>query len=328
MDLKEFDNHPDGCSGVTMFGNQYCLNGDEGIRKFFDQVNNAKSLHELPNPLFPLPQFDDKIAAVSGKLYHYTTADALLNIIKESKEKDSFDLHLSRIDYTNDTSEGGKIFSMVLKEFKDIIGDNELIYNFILPYFTDTQVTNREAFVCSFSTDKDSLPLWQGYANKGVGYNLAFDSKLLHTNGEVNNFFLVPVIYDCKLMCEITSCVLHKIYEFEFAKSFKNDSEEKEFEEMILEFCCLAQLAFKHPSFSYEHEGRIVILNSKSVEYKQQNGVIKPYTKLSLPKKLFTEITIGPLIEAEIAQLTIKNALASHGFECKVDISQAPVRFL
>ncbi|MCL2591471.1 MAG: DUF2971 domain-containing protein [Betaproteobacteria bacterium] len=344
MNLQEYENHPDGRSGVTMFANQYCYNGNEGVKKFIDVLSAATSVYDLPTPLFPLPLYSEKYknsgVPVWGGLHHYTSVETLLSIIQGAHKREDFTLHLSRIDYTNDFSEGGDIFSSVLKE---VVSKSDYEDFYAADYFpvwkNKSKIRNTYAF--SLSVDRDSLPLWQSYSNKGVGYNIAFNANALYSACVKEGVFLLPVIYDCNLMYRLTKFVLEKLNEL-CINSLNNDPRENhDIENKIWEFISLAQRSFKHPSYSYEREVRIVKIVDKSTldfseNYKHQKGVLKPYTEISLPKDIIGGVTVGPLVEAEIAKRTVEDALRTYGFWIdktnvhmpSVVISQAPVRFL
>jgi hypothetical protein len=314
--------------------NEHCYDINESINKFLNDVEVAKSFHEMPTPLFPLPFYNEKSKGngsvpISGKLYHYTSAESLLAIIENAKESKNFNLHLSRIDYVNDPSEGGSIFNRVCKEYLS----NEDYYSLLSPIIQQG-FEIKTGYVCSMSADKDSLPLWQCYANKGVGYNIMFDAKALYMACNEKNILLLPVIYDHKFMCNIMKPTFKKLC------SFRNRAKGKDLDDIlnkISEFISFAKLAFKHPSYSYEREIRIAtIINVKDApdteKYKQQNGIFKPYIEISLPKSIFGGVTVGPLVEAEIAKCTVEDALKAYNFgdmvARNVDISKAPIRFL
>jgi hypothetical protein len=321
-----------GSTNVTMFSNKYVVNGDENIKTFLNKIRNSESIDDIPS--WPFPLYDNNC---SNDLYHYTSADALLAIITNAKKEKNITLHLSRVDCVNDPIDGWMVFNDVLKDCKSKWTEEQNSAVTICEAYGFPN-SNCISYVCALSMDNDSLPLWNCYANKGVGYNMFFDvTTLYETCATSNNTFLIPVIYDCNLMYEIIVTVLEKLSHLLMDSYIIGRTDEVTIR--IIRFIALASLAFKHPSYSYEHEVRIVKIADKTTEcnineeYKQQGGILKPYIKMILPKEAFYGVTVGPLVEADIAERTMKNALRACRLweddrECCVDISKAPIRFL
>ncbi len=110
-------------------------------------------------------------------LYHYTSLDGLLGIIKDKA------IWATNILYLNDASEINYSKRLLIDQIyaykNDILMDKESIYKLkfidklidnINEYITDKEHSG--FFVCSFSEKKDLLSQWRGYCPEGIGLSL------------------------------------------------------------------------------------------------------------------------------------------------------------
>lgn len=117
-------------------------------------------------------------------LYHYTTPEGLLGIL----QSDSVKLRLTKASALNDMMEG-----KILKErYKSVCTKlyregkmNKKEYEFLME---NTKLDNngelkeseyRKMYICSFSLERDSLPMWNYYVKGGgyQGYNIGFSKS-------------------------------------------------------------------------------------------------------------------------------------------------------
>ena len=95
------------------------------------------------------------------------------------------------------------------------------------------------------------------------------------------------------------------------------------------------QFCFKDEHFSHEKEVRVIlripkdkdISNGLPTKYRTGNGYIIPYVEASVPKEAITSVTVGPLLEKELAEKNVKEMMESRGCSCKVHTSEVPIRF-
>ena len=98
----------------------------------------------------------------------------------------------------------------------------------------------------------------------------------------------------------------------------------------------------KNKAFMHEQEYRFILRipkkgNSPVIDFKTKKGVLVPYINLSLNKYLIKEITIGPLIEQDIAKRTLEFFLQQNGYKIRNDnnidegiiisSSEVPIRY-
>src|ERR1019366_3776800 len=133
--------------------------------------------------------------SVPSVLYHYTTTDGLLGIIK-SKE-----LGATNVLFLNDTSElvdAIKLFAAELEYDPLKLGERTgWIQTMILPNLDTADIDH---FVVSFCENGDLLSQWRAYGAQGFGYSLGFEPSALTRSplGDCfpSNRLLRKVIYD------------------------------------------------------------------------------------------------------------------------------------
>lgn len=307
---------------------------------------------------------------VPNTVYHYTSPSGLLGIVDNEENSKNAKLWFTRWDSLNDKNERYDI-QEVLKEYKELKGDSiPKEFQDAIQKLIDTDVDEWELppilwhyydmshlkcmnfsdpnpdniYICSFSTDGDSLPMWNYYSKSShyEGYALGIDvAKWEERVKELNGCALDirRVIYDekdkIKKIDEIVS---------ECEKDLKNESIQKirstilgtEYIEQNLSLrIARLQLIFKDKHFSHENEVRAIlkipkdkdISNELPTKYRTGNGYIIPYVEVSVPKEAITSVTVGPLLEKELAKKNVKEMLESRGCSCDVYTSEIPIRF-
>ena len=131
-----------------------------------------------------------------GWLWHYTSADGLMGIIKdEPNEHKNLHFWFTRSDCLNDPSEGKHILelfgqvstellskNLISQSFYEIIKDAEIpntqFINFPIPprkgYVHESvlDVAPCHAYICSFSLKEDALDMWRYYSKGNGGYGI------------------------------------------------------------------------------------------------------------------------------------------------------------
>jgi hypothetical protein len=133
-------------------------------------------------------------------VYHYTSVDAFVSMLKKMKEKDSNELVFwaSNVHYMNDPNELSFLYDELMNampelerdlEIKDMpfslflsLRKNQLGISFDLFKDIKDNVFNnifKNAYAVSFSKQKDALPMWSLYGCDGSGLCLEFDYNAL-----------------------------------------------------------------------------------------------------------------------------------------------------
>lgn len=120
-------------------------------------------------------------------IYHYTSNDVLMKIL------DGQSLRMSARHHLNDTLEGEQFFTLLEKH--DSHPDQEKIEavrQTLAPY---------EFFVTCFSSERDLLSQWRGYAKNGTGVAIGFRTQAIRAAiKRSHEALLYPVVYadDCR----------------------------------------------------------------------------------------------------------------------------------
>lgn len=227
------------------------------------------------------------------KLWHYTSADGLLGIIRnEQNEHQKLHFWFTRSDCLNDTSEGTHILSLfrqmcsdlllesaITQEFYDAIITAEIsnhqFVNFPIPSreeFTHESMLDCvpcHAYICSFSLQEDSLDMWRYYAkgNGGYGlkcYSLLFDKYKEYEYSDYEEeavFSLIRsyrVIYSDEEKKQILRDIIIDTFSA-YGKSDKSESEKNEEAKGFIQYTLKTfQFQFKHECYSSEQEYRFV----------------------------------------------------------------------
>ena len=268
------------------------------------------------------------------KIYHYTTIDALINIVSRKE------LWVTKWDYLNDMDElkvALDVCAVVLEEEKiksEVIKDVEKCINKSIRGngLTDSY------YICSFSCVEDSQLLWSNYS-KYDGINLEIDFAKIRENLDHSIMWDGLVNYDFKSQKECLRKTFYdefiNIADFGNIKSLKeiNKLQGREYEMLISHMsiiCELYSMFFKRSCFKGENEYRFVFAIDKKQEisFRNKNSIVIPYIKKEIESIDFiTRITIGPTNQIDIATKGIKELL--HYYQRDVDVvkSEIPLRF-
>lgn len=115
-----------------------------------------------------------------GIIYHYTSSDSLLNILKEKR------LWVSEVNFLNDSSELKFTIDILTKNFESdkalytwyqslspgphtdyILADNEFTHQFVSNRL-EHLCHSSNIFILSTSLDSDSLTVWSNYKRRRV----------------------------------------------------------------------------------------------------------------------------------------------------------------
>lgn len=304
---------------------------------------------------------------IDTPLYHYTSAESLNNIITGS----CVELWASQINCLNDKDEVIHVEKIYAKVCDDLFNSQKIdskFYRIIkkikppqeiyISYYQDlpdgveifgkssiqkyTKVPGTRYISC-FSTEKDSLPMWNYYSkgSRYEGYNIGIDYlnlkyHIYSLSGTGIDIKLIPVIYDDSKKEAFISGLLLKLYE---AKSFKGAT--PYIEEVIGDFLSYYSICFKNNCFSHEKEVRVVLslpndplpcaINQKDykIDYRVKDGFFIPYTVMEFPQNLVSSIMIGPLTFSDDVIDNQKEILAkmlkAKGYE-NFDIDHSNIR--
>jgi Protein of unknown function (DUF2971) len=268
-------------------------------------------------------------------LYHYTTQQGLLGIIKTQE------IWASHTQYLNDAREfrhGIAVVEEQLNAMKKetsnqektaLLGEMEL-------GFRGQEGTN--VCVCSFSEQKDALSQWRTYGGL-QGFSIGFSGAYLRAAADELNFWLAPVIYDEDQQRTVIRALLEDVLQENLQRTATSVEFERE-EPVPLGGNLGAYLnryapLLKHKSFSEEAEWRIISrplsCRAERFEYRAGASMLTPYFRIPLSsdkRRLnIEEVVVGPTPHPGQSVASLRGFLLRHDLrDARVSNSQVPYR--
>lgn len=298
-------------------------------------------------------EFHEKFmpAQYRGELYHYTSPAGLTSILLGDPK--AMTLWASRYDVLNDTTEGevaAKVYKEVCEEIEAPDGINLSAIAPTRTYLMQTTFNGKskitrpecERYVCCFSKDVDSLPMWNYYAkgNAYEGYNIEVDTARLNDSllrnwqGIEVSSEIYPVIYDEGEQRSLVKSFLQTVlsqYSASHASSVKY---------AISNQLDMWRLVFKSKYFEHENEVRVIVRVARStttkkspvaIKYRTKGMYVVPYIEMKLDKSCVLSVIIGPQQWNEQQKKhqseCIANLLKENQYSATVSCSEAPVRY-
>ena len=273
-------------------------------------------------------------------LFHYTSRDAFLNIIRTKK------IRATNILYLNDSEEFQYIFnlaSQILSEYPGI-SPNALSNKFafktkavdVTSLFPKT-FAGCIAFVFSLSEKRDLLSQWRGYSDSCGGICIGFNDEYIKKLAKKRNLTLAKCIYDKEKQVE----KVKKMIESHFSNlegEYNEDIIHKEITDYIRSLLLLAPY-FKHHSFEEEEEWRLIFYHFaekgideiRKVKFRNGHSMIVPYVDIELEcedvKIDLDDVIVGPSPHKELSEFSTGLFLGTQNVSYKnVKLSKIPFR--
>lgn len=239
----------------------------------------------------------------SQDVYHYTSPDGLMGILKPNH----LTFRFTNANYLNDASEGEDVIKQyrfvcdemlrkkcISQEFYEAIKEVRPNNKMLFPDEAASQSGEKsysshesDAYLCCFSLDPDSLPMWNYYVKGNVyqGYNLGISNRFIHdiraSEPLVDRYKL---IYDDKEKQQKIQNFLETIY----AKMAEAESVQT-IQDYIGIFLSKYRYVFKNRHFEHEKEVRAIIYRKKDIsqediKFRTANGLIIPYIELDFDR--------------------------------------------
>lgn len=259
-------------------------------------------------------------------VYHYCSLDSFIKVLSNSKIK------FSDIRKSNDKEEIEYIFNQFKRNTQIDQNNNVLLAN---NFFINQQFEFTDWLVTCFSEAKDTLHMWNAYANGGVA--IGFDKDVLKCWSEKITYAKNELIYSYKKQNKYTA----KFGEVKYYGKEDIDSIIKEYSNKANNVLELFAIFFEQAPFiktdfwKEEKEWRIVIpfiyddlYNAKPEVNSQEHGLkgmcldyendkefgVKSYCLIPFDLSMISEIIIAPNCKVDID--TVKKMLYSR--ECDI----------
>lgn len=273
--------------------------------------------------------------------YHYTSPEALLNIL----QKETMVLRFTKVDCLNDKSEGKEfqeiyedVCEQLWKEkkidqcFYEILQNIEFKDIYLAHIHNGINIVKAECdtYICCFSEGNDLLSMWNYYSKNSEyeGYNIGIEfNKIddlekcffkLKDDAEIN---LNKMIYEREDAKRLISEFLVRIFEKANLQSLY--TKDAVIDEILL-FSTMMKYIIKSKAFEHEKEVRFILHVRKDspqydIKFTTKKGIVVPYIDLKLEKKYVKKITMAPLLEQEAAQKTLEFFLKQNGYKIRYD---------
>ena len=234
--------------------------------------------------------------------YHYTTVDALSSMIT----KDGVEMWATQCQFLNDRNEimeGVRFLKPLIEGIleKNDISDEKLAKRYI-----------NSTFLSCLTTAKESIPMWNTYAQLGNGIALGFQPHIPTSD----DYKVLKVIYrnaenESKWIRETSK----------IAESTNSPDKVR-----LLSNIAYMPMAMKNKAFEYEDEIRL-ICESNEVHFRSRKGLLVPYKKFVINSCYLREIIIGPANDADRMQYAIELLLKKFNLnDVKIKRSSVPLR--
>lgn len=286
-------------------------------------------------------------------IYHYTTLEALLKGIISENKSEEITFWATNSNHMNDPKE----FKIDLENFYEDVKHIKYFSSlFEKNYFTNNLGKSDNAYLLSFSENKDFLPMWNMYAKNGNGVVLEFEKQLV----ALPETPLVRCLYPRKEIYNETIKFLEKIFaegdKHKFTRGrfflgldkirYKSSTREERrgrFKSCNLDDCdnCCKNLcalvvlsifpiiAYKHNAYEHEKELRLIIFekDTDKIKFRNKDEMLIPYIERKINRKALKSVIIGPTQNYELSQKSLRMFLDSRGFnDVKIIKSTVPYR--
>ncbi len=294
-------------------------------REILDALWNSVSSRKIPNTLL-----------------HYTDDDGALGILNKEK------LWLSNARYLNDAQEIRltiNLVSKVIKKAFDQVGvpkdrPNSSIWkkrDFLhrVRYLTEIISSNTEVYVVCFCKNDDLLSQWRGYADRGGGFAIGFDSEALLESARLSfpraQVFFSKVDYDHKewesKVLEACHAVGDSLITNTKGLSLEETSDLSDAHASHLAMSLLHHAPFmKHHGFYEEDEWRMAIVLQKDddgIKFRRVSVGLLPYLEMNLNSEIVS-VRIGPRKDQQISLHSLN--LLTRKKVISLDVSSIPFR--
>jgi hypothetical protein len=270
-------------------------------------------------------------------LYHYTSQEGLLGIIKTGS------LWATNISYLNDSTEFELSLGLIRDSLSAAIETSEWEENRFTTRDPDratdatkrkeeesrlwrlaTRIDGSDLCVTCFCKEDDLLSQWRGYTGPGYGYSLAFHTERLKTSASDAGFIFGKCIYNSDLQKHI----INESLEYLLTKGPAGDRVEIKDFVAVIRYCAF----FKHPSFEQEQEWRLVSSSHSDLlqtRFRSGNSMIIPYVLIPIGKgklSAIDRVRVGPRPHMDLSKRSVELLLVQNDMTPSVYPSFIPFR--
>lgn len=268
-------------------------------------------------------------------LYHYTTVESLMKILDTKSNNGNINFRASEVRSMNDTEEHIHILSI----FKEAMIEYENMKSIPEPEWKSSHFhefgfdsilkMNGTNFVLSLSECEDDLGMWRAYGNNGDGVAIGLNfERLINTKlGYKRKLGINRCVYDdqVKVKNMIDRALVHGYEKMDYA------GKRKTIEMSVIEELFRKSPIYKHQAFSLEKEWRVYInvpspFKNEEIKYRERDGIPIPYIDFFYEKEIVENIIIGPCVNVDLTNASLRSFLYGMGFDVELKQSCVPYR--
>lgn len=278
--------------------------------------------------------------APPNTLYHYTSADGLIGILK------SREIWASNVAFLNDTKESINA--------TDCIG-HALSNRLLQPDLTESEKSflassrstfgrfTRQFYVASLSKERDLLSQWRAYCPPLGGYAIGLPVAQLTAIANDQAFLLAPCIYDYDAQYQIGLELIEQLLMSFRSSQDQQDRERNPLEQLLEKFALVVArygLLLKHSSFSEEGEWRLISpmlpFNNPRLDFRSVSSRPTPFYRFPLATERYPDflridqdrltVVVGPSSHSETSCLGVQFLLFKYATGGAFTASRIPYR--
>lgn len=278
--------------------------------------------------------------APPSHLWHYTSADGLVSILKSTQ------IWASNIAFLNDTKEIEHAVDYAKNAIGNRLNRTDLTSDERLALEEMSQACGSAAkryYVASFSEDQDLLSQWRAYCPPGGGYSLGISSEHLLSVSRDQQFLLSPCIYDHRsqyqIMVEFTEFFLQIFRE----RALQQDDQLALRKNLAWEFAQHVTRfgpTLKHPTFQEEREWRLISPMVQEphphLDFRGTPSRVVPFYKFSLSTEAHPDLVragtnqlttiVGPTSDRDSSGMAVQFLMTSLFGTSRSGSSEVPYR--
>jgi hypothetical protein len=271
-------------------------------------------------------------------LYHYTSGNGLIEIIK------SGELWSTQVNCLNDASKFLYTMALLRERAESLLVSAQTPD---VKFLLETIVTELKRplrgllgwFVACFTEDGDDLSQWRGYGGGEGGYSIEFDAVYLRGMSHQKEVLLGKIEYDeVKQNAFFDDLLKHTISFFLDGIKKRRAPTKEEWTNDFLAcwswYIALFAPMIKHPKFKEEREWRLLYpFNDEAIprmRYLQRSSMLTKHVpirlmmqsgKLRLPLK---SVIVGPCRHVDISKVSVGDLLRTYGYSAPVFATKIP----
>jgi hypothetical protein len=283
-------------------------------------------------------------AEIPKELWHYTSADGLIEILKTGE------IWSTQIACLNDRLEQHYFTDLVaqavrLSRAQDGDRHLEVMLAVADKGLSNADFTTYGRFVACFSEVKDALGQWRGYGGGECGFAIGLQPSGLQAVARTRRWsLLVPLNYEADKHRAVAEDVLRRAKQF-FLEGLQRSPPSIEqwaiqFLNAFAEAVDVVGVSVKHPAFRDEAEWRLAMQllpeDVTSLIFRQKRTLLARHLPINVAVNVgaagrhlvpITRIYVGPGPAQRVSQVSVGDLLKKYGYEnVPIQLSKVPYR--